>query len=402
MTPPVLIVAGLRAVGSGYPNAEQTLALLQTHEVARIRDLGRSLPPRLHLWTLRHLSPIKQLWALAGLGWGNLLSLLRVLWAVRGSSTPVYVPYPCVFFMWMASWLPRAARPHCIVDAYISVWDTMFRDRDRSGDASVASRWIKRIERRALSAAAMVLVDTEANRLAMIEDFGLPAGQVRSLPLAIDEAPFLTIPASVAGAGKPLRVLFVGTLIPLHGVPGILSAIRELLNDERQADRFRFRFIGDGQLGPVLNDFIAEHGAAEGDGAEHDIGEHDRARVSWVRDWQSLNTVAAEIADADICLGVFGGDGKAARVLPFKLYMYLAAGRAIISQTKMSLPHGAPPPPVLTVDAAHATGLARGLVALADDVEGRVSLAEQARAYFSAHLASTEVVRAWREIVRRD
>ncbi|MBT2747920.1 MULTISPECIES: glycosyltransferase [unclassified Lysobacter] len=383
-----LIVAGLRTSGSGYPNAEQTLKLLRAHEVVRIRDLGRELPPHLHLWTLRHLSPLKQLRALAGLGLGNLRSLLRVLWAARGGeSVPVYVPYPSVFFMWLASWLPRGIRPYCIVDAYISVWDSMFRDRDRSSGGSVASRWIKRFEARALRAASMVLVDTEANRLSMIDDFGLQPRQVRSLPLAIDEAPFLAMPSGAEDSHEPLRVLFVGTLIPLHGVPTILSAIQLLLNDERHAGRFHFRFIGDGQLGPALSEFIAEH---------------DAAQASWVRQWQSLETLAAEIAEADICLGVFGGEGKAARVLPFKLYMYLAAGRAIVSQGKMSLPHAVPAPPLLAVETADASDLARALASLAEDSSRRYSLARQARGYFTEHLAGARVVCAWRSILQRE
>lgn len=382
-----LIVGGLRASGSGYPNAEQTLRLLQAHEVVRIRDLGRVLPPQLHLWTLRHLSPPKKLRALVGLGAGNLLSLVRVLCAVRGRNIPVYVPYPSVFFMWLASWLPRRVRPYCIVDAYISIWDSMFRDRDRTGGGSAASLWIRRFEARALRAASMVLVDTEANRLAMIDDFALQPNQVRSLPLAIDEAPFLAVPSGVHERGEPLRVLFVGTLIPLHGVPTILAAIHRLLSDDRQSCRFHFRFIGDGQLGPALNDFIAEHGSG---------------RVSWVRQWQSLEAVATEVADADICLGIFGGDGKAARVLPFKLYMYFAAGRAVISQGKMSLPNGAPPPPLVAIDTADGIELSRALTSLADDSRHRYSLAQQARAYFTEHLAAARVISAWRLILLRD
>ncbi|ALN92993.1 glycosyltransferase [Lysobacter gummosus] len=385
-----LVVAGLRASGSGYPNAEQTLKLLQAHEVARIRDLGRELPPHLHLWTLRHLSPLKQLRALAGLGLGNLCSLLRVLWVARGGeSVPVYVPYPSVFFMWLASWLPRGIRPYCIVDAYISIWDSMFRDRDRdrSGGGSAASRWIKRFEARALRAASMVLVDTEANRLSMIDDFDLQPQRVRSLPLAIDEAPFLAVPSGVEDSHEPLRVLFVGTLIPLHGVPTILSAIQRLLSDERHAGRFHFRFIGDGQLGPALSEFIAGH---------------DATQVSWVRQWQSLEALASEIAGADICLGVFGGEGKAARVLPFKLYMYLAAGRAIVSQGKMSLPHAVPAPPLLAVETADANDLARALASLAEDSRRRYSLARQARGYFTEHLAGARVVSAWRSILQRE
>jgi len=386
---PTLIVAGLRASGSGYPNAEQTLRQLQEHGVARIRDLGRPLPPQLHLWKLRALSPLRQLWILARLGMGNAGSLLRVLLAVRGGDAPVYVPYPSLFFMWLASWLPAALRPQCIVDAYISIWDSMFRDRSRGGD-SAASRWVRRIEARALGAAALVLVDTEANRQAMIDDFGLRPERVRSLPLATDSAALLAVEEAADRAG-PLRIVFVGTLIPLHGVPAILDALRRLREDPAQRGRFAFRFVGDGQLGPALEAFIAAQDAAE---------PHLPA-IGWVREWQPLDAVAREIAAADVCLGVFGGDGKAARVLPFKLYMYLAAGRAVISQSRLSLPQGAPPPPLVAVDSADGAELARALVALADDGGRRRALGRQAREYFRAQLAPERLMSHWRELLAR-
>lgn len=380
-----LIVAGLRASGSGYPNADQTLKLLSRDGLVVIRDLGKPLSPGLHLWTLRTLSTHRKLLALIKLGLGNLLSLMRVVAAVRGRKTPVYVPYPSLFFMWLASWMPASMRPHCIVDAYISIWDTMFRDRDRTNGNSRASRWVKRIEARALRAAAMVLVDTQANKTCLIDDFGLDRDRVLSLPLGIDEDAFLAVPPRPRdGEDDVVRVLFVGTLIPLHGVSVILAAMRRVLNDPLQRDRFHFRFIGDGQLGPLLEEFVAHH---------------DPRHVSWVREWRPLQAIASEIGDADICLGVFGGEGKASRVLPFKLYMYLAAGRAVISQAAMSLPGSAPPPPVVLVESADEAALENALTVLAMDRGRRHRLAEDGRAYYRNWLSGGRVLDAWRQLL---
>lgn len=373
-----LIVAGLRASGEGYPNAEQTIRLLSERGGYAIRDLGRALPADLHLWKLSRLPPQRLLLALARLGLGNLLSLVRVLRAATPDSR-VYVPYPSVFFLWLLSWLPAARRPYCIADAYISVWDSMFRDRAGGAD-SAASRWIKRIEARALRSAARVLVDTEANRSCLIEDFGLDPQRVRSLPLAIDAAGFRAAAAYRPQPDRALTVLFVGTLIPLHGVPTILQALQYLLDSPRQRDRFRFRFLGDGQLGPLLNDFVQRH-APE--------------RIAWVREWQPLSAVADEIAAADICLGVFGGEGKASRVLPFKLYMYLASGRAIVTQAQLSLPAGVPPPPLELVGVGDPRALAERLVALADDPQRRLTAAAASAGYFDRWLGAEALLRAW-------
>ena len=45
-------------------------------------------------------------------------------------------------------------RPSCIADAYISLWDSMFRDRGAASAAGLASRWVKSLERRSLRAAS--------------------------------------------------------------------------------------------------------------------------------------------------------------------------------------------------------------------------------------------------------
>src|SRR3546814_6794953 len=54
------------------------------------------------------------------------------------------------------------------------------------------------------------------------------------------------------------------------------------------------------------------------------------------------------LAQADICLGIFGGGGKDSRVLPFKMYLAMAAGKAIITQEAYGTP-GTPAIPALVV-----------------------------------------------------
>lgn len=379
----VVRVAGARASGSGYPNATHTLRVLREHAGFRVIDLGMELPPHLHLWRLRHGGTRRAVGRLLSMVALNGASLVRLLLDLRGQQGLVYVAYPAAFFLWMVSWLPRRWRPRCIADAYISIWDATYRDR-RIGDAhGMVSRTVRRFERRALRAAALVLVDTEANRAYLEEELGVPRSRIRSLPLAIDERHFLSIAGRPPAAAGPVRILFVGTLIPLHGVAAVLDAVRALAPDPQ----FDFRLIGDGQLGGEVEALMAELPAG---------------RVAWIREWCSIERIAEEIGAADICIGVFGGDGKAARVLPFKLYMYLAAGRAIISQRAMSVPAGAPPPPLLAIDPAQRGALASAIRALAVDPARRLALGAKGRAYYTRWLANSRVGEAWMEIVRNE
>ena len=376
-----LYVGGFGLRGDGYPNAERTIALLSQQNDIEIIQCGGWLPETLQLWRLARMPRWRATWSLLGLIARNLLSLIRLLGKIRHAPAPVYVPYPSIFFLGWVSLLPRRWRPFCIVDAYISIWDSLVRDRAGSPARGWQSRVLKSIEARSLKIAALVLVDTQANRELMSEEFGLKTSQVRSLPLAIDESHFVDLEDYVSRAPSyRLRILFVGTLIPLHGVPTLLDAIRELLPDPR----FEFRIIGNGQMGGLVKEFESECQAGA---------------ITWISEWCSLDQIASEIAAADICLGVFGGENKAARVLPFKVYMYLAAGRAVISQSKLSTPEGVPFPPIEAVQPIDAKGLVEAIRRLANDSSKRERLSAEGRIYYRKWLANSCLSKDWRQLI---
>jgi glycosyltransferase involved in cell wall biosynthesis len=376
-----LYVAGLGLHGDGYPNASRTVALLRECADLEVVDCGGWLPESLHLWKLAQMPRWQALRWLLVLVFGNLRSLLRVLVRIRAARGLVYVPYPGVFFLFWVSLLPRGWRPVCIVDSYISIWDSAFRDRSVAQLRSLVARIVKWFEARALRAAAMVLVDTDVNRDVFMAEFGLEADKVRSLPLAIDEGRFIAVAESpVKRSVTPIRVLFVGTLIPLHGIDVMLDGLARLADDAR----FEFRLLGDGQQAKLVADFMAAHPSA---------------RITWVRKWCTLDEIATEIAAADICLGVFGGECKAARVLPFKLYMYLAAGRAIVSQSLLSTPQGIPFPPIEVLAQYQGVDLAAAIQRIADHPARREHMQREAAAYYRRWLSNVRVMDAWREVL---
>jgi glycosyltransferase involved in cell wall biosynthesis len=375
-----LYVAGLALRGDGYPNAARTLALLRETTNIEVIECGRWLPESMHLWKLARISRWRAGWCLLELITGNLLSLIRVMHRIRRMPAQVYVPYPGIFFLGWVSLLPHRWRPRCIADTYISIWDSLIRDRGNARQGSWTSRGIKWLERRALQAAELVLVDTQANREFLVEAFELDAKRVRSLPLAIEERYFTSSTQAVRTDGGRLRVLFVGTLIPLHGVPTILDAMRELLSDPR----FEFRIVGDGQLAGQVEKFVFEHPSAA---------------ITWVREWCSLDRIASEVAAADICLGVFGGEQKAARVLPFKLYMYFASGRPVISQSKLSTPAGVPSPPIEAISPGDAADLVEAICRLGSDASLRQQLADASGTYYRTWLANSCVSEAWQHLL---
>ncbi len=102
---------------------------------------------------------------------------------------------------------------------------------------------------------------------------------------------------------EPFTALFVGKLIPLHGLETILEAAR-------LDPRLRLRVIGDGQLRPLL--------ASRSANVEH---------VPWVQ----YEALPPELHRAGCALGIFGTGAKAARVIPNKAFQALACGVPLVT-----------------------------------------------------------------------
>lgn len=379
MTPFHVAGTGLR--GSGFPNATQTLRLLRQRTDWDIRDRSRWMPEGATLWQLLGGSRPQSLLQVARLLALNAIEALRILGDAEARRAWVYVPYPCVFLLWWMSWIPQRIRPRLVADAYVSLWDAAFRDRGAGAVGGVASRMLRAFESRALRAADRVLVDTVANRDWFIAEFRIAPSRIRSVPLATDPASCPEA-AAVAHADPTgtTKVLFVGTLVPLHGIDVVSRAVRLL---HGRGAPLGFVFVGDGQDRAALVQLVA------------DLPAH---RVHWERGWQPSEAIGQRMREADICLGVFGGDGKAARVLPYKIYLALAAGRPIVTQRDYSHPQGLPPIPAVLV-APTAEDLADALQALAADPGRRATLAAASRAYFDTYLGPDALATIWRELI---
>lgn len=378
--PASLLVGGLHAGGSGYPNAVRTLQLLERQLQVTLMECGRWLPTDTALWRLSEATTLAAAREVLRIVTGNLASVACILRRSTGRSSWVYVPYPAVFFLWWMSAVPRRWRPRIIADAYISLWDSWACDRGHGTRSPMLSHWLKRFEAHALRSADIVLTDTTANKAYYIDTFGLAPEQVVAMPLAIEEEFFLALPEKLADSTATRTVLFVGTMIPLHGIDTILEAIGTLA----PKPGVRFRLVGDGQMSAWVARFLTHCG---------------RTDISWQRTWQSPHEIATEIANADVCLGIFGGTPKSERVLPFKLYMYLAAGKAIITQDRFSLPEGVPEPPFVTVPPKDSLALAMAIENLLQDDIRRSRLGSLAREYFQRHLASSAITRRWQTLL---
>ena len=194
----------------------------------------------------------------------------------------------------------RIARGRPLVfNPLVSLYDTLVGDRGRYSPDSPAARLLRQIDRLAFRRADLVVADTNQHARYFAEQFDLPRSRVEVCLVGAEDRLFKP------GWQPPaaFHALFVGKLIPLHGVETILAAAT-------RAPEILFRIVGSGQLDDLLDD--------------------RPGNVEWVR-WAEYEELPGLIQSAGCALGVFGTSDKAQRVIPNKAYQALACGTPLVT-----------------------------------------------------------------------
>lgn len=307
-------VLGVTQVNDSYPNVKYKLAALE-------QLLGESY--------VEFVVPLDKKNASQGffsaLGssqavfvWRLLTGHIKVLLhSLQHRAKSVYVCYPGIF---LAAWLGlpfmRRRYPLMYLDAFISLYDTVVFDRRLLRESGLLAKLLYRLEKRAFTSATVVIVDTPENAQYYSELFDIPQDSFFAMPLSIPPLLPGKTKADTQQSGR-IRCVFVGTFVPLQGIRTIVEAAK-LLADDSEID---FVFVGDGQDANYLQEFMANS---------------PESHVTWHRGHFPTQFVVDEIGSADICLGIFGDGAKSQRVLPYKIYYYLALGMPIITASTLT------------------------------------------------------------------
>jgi len=223
----------------------------------------------------------------------------------------LFVGYSGHFDVFPAWVLSRLRRVPLIFDAFLSLYDSLVLDRDAVARTGPKAKFLAWVDRNACRLADRVLLDTQAHAEFFSEAFGLPAEKFWVLPIGADDRVFRPGSASPRN-GRPYTVLHFGRYIPLHGLETVVRAARLL---EEKGVPCRFLMVGDGE----------ERGRIEA------LAGRLGVRSLEFRGAESPDRLAATIREADLCLGIFGETGKAARVVPNKVYEAMAVGKPVIT-----------------------------------------------------------------------
>ena len=285
---------------------------------------------------------------------------LRLARRVAGEFDAVVVGYPGHADV-------AAARRACadaplVLNPLVSLVDTFVHDRRRFRPGSLAARALAAVDRRALGAADVVVADTRAH-----------AELFTSLGARRCEVCFVGADERVFHSGDTERgphALFVGKLIPLHGVETILAAARLLPNTP-------FRIVGSGQLEAAL------------------AGRPPN--VEWVP-WVEYQRLGDEYRRAGCALGVFGTSAKASRVIPNKAFHALACATPLVTADTPGVRE-------LLTDAMDALlvppGDPEALAAAIGDALGNVDLGARGLAAYRERASEEVLARCWRDVVER-
>ena len=203
----------------------------------------------------------------------------------------------------------RLRRVPVVWDAFLSLHDTVVEDRKLVSARHPLARLLFAWEWLACRAAARVVLDTRAHAEHFVSTFRLPPEKVEAVFVGAEPEAFPPIPYE-PGDGA-VRVLFYGQLIPLHGVETILRAARAARDEA-----FEWTLIGSGQ---------------EEDLVRRKLAEEPLERLRWIP-WVPYEDLARHIHESDVCLGIFGAGGKAARVIPNKVFQAVSAGRPLVTR----------------------------------------------------------------------
>ncbi len=196
-----------------------------------------------------------------------------------------------------------------IFDAFISLYDTYVFDRASVKEGSLKAWYYWCIDWLAFHMASVVVADTDEHADYIKQQFGLSRDSVRVVPVVTDIERF--VPASKTSSAKKI-IWWHGKYSRLHNVQYII-AMATLMQGEKNIE---FHLLGSGGDARALQREVKNAGLST---------------VVFLP-MVPYEQLAGYVQTADIGLGLFGTSDKVDRVVPNKIYEYLACGKPVVTK----------------------------------------------------------------------
>jgi glycosyltransferase involved in cell wall biosynthesis len=255
-----------------------------------------------------------------------------------------------------------------VFNPLVSLEDTIVDDRGLARQASLKGRALRAIDRQAFRGADLVVADTAAHAGYFRDRFGLDSERVAHCYVGAEDRLFVPGPRD----DGTVTVLFVGKLIPLHGLSTILAAAT-LCPD------VPFRVVGTGQLDALM--------------------QSRPTNVRW-EPWVPYGRLPSVYRSAACALGIFGTSDKAARVIPNKAFQALATATPLITaDTPASRELLQDSRDTLLVPAGDPDALAEAVRRLAAERDLASSIGAAGRSTYETHASEVVLGARWRGLL---
>ena len=292
----------------------------------------------------------------------------RLAFSSAGDADILLVGYPGHLDMPAAK---RVARGRPIVfNPLVSLEDTLVDDRGLVSPRSARARALRLVDSRAFRGADLVVADTDAHARYFVERFQLSAEGVAVCYVGAEDRLF----QPGRREAPDFNALFVGKLIPLHGVETILRAAA-------LCPEIQFHVVGSGQL----DDLLASR----------------PANVLWEK-WVAYERLPELYRSAGCALGIFGTSAKASRVIPNKAFQALATQTPLITAdtpaARELLEHERD---ALLVPPGDPVALAAAVRRLAADTALSDRVAAHGRVTYEVHATEEVLGHRWRSLLEQ-
>lgn len=237
--------------------------------------------------------------------WLKYLELVRRYWKIRNQFQIMVVGFPGQTIVPLAKLL--CSKP-IVFDALISLYDTYVFDRKTAAPRSLKAGYYWFLDWLSCKLADRVILDTQEHIIFFSQMFKIKPVKFFCSFVGSDDRLFY--PRAVVKDTDKFLVYFYGTYIPLQGIKYIIEAASILKNED-----ILFRIT------------TSKRGYQELKKETADLKLNNVDLISFV----PVEKLPEYIAQADVCLGIFGDTDKAKRVVPTKLYDYIAMKKAVIT-----------------------------------------------------------------------
>lgn len=234
--------------------------------------------------------------------------LIKRYWQIKNQFQVMIVGFPGHTIMPWAWLLAKIHRKKIIFDAFVSLYDSIIKDRQKYSPFGLKALKYWLIDWLACRLADKILLDAEAHIDYFVRTFKINRKKFKSILVSCDDQ--IMKPRAKKTDHDYFLVHFHGTYLPIQGINYILEAA-EILKGEN----IKFNLIG------RLKDYRPEIEKAQARGLTN---------VNFI-DFLPYQELADYMAQADICLGMFGRPAKAFRCGAFKITEALALGKPLLT-----------------------------------------------------------------------